>query len=112
MNAVQATPRGGSVTLGIEASERTIEGRQVASVVLRVADTGQGIDDATRARIFEPFFTTKPPGEGTGLGLSVARDIVEEHGGTIEVSSAQGHGSCFRIHLPRRIDYVSANFGS
>jgi len=112
MNAIQATPPGGSVTLGIEASERAIEGRPIEFVVFRVADTGDGIDDVTRARIFEPFFTTKPPGEGTGLGLSVARDIVEEHGGTIEVSSARGHGSSFRIHLPRRVDDVSANFGS
>jgi two-component system, NtrC family, sensor kinase len=114
MNAIQATPAGGSITLGIELSERQIadEGRPIEFIVFRVADTGDGIDDATRARIFEPFFTTKPPGEGTGLGLSVARDIVEEHGGTIEVSSTRGHGSSFRIHLPRRVDDASANFGS
>jgi two-component system NtrC family sensor kinase len=112
MNAIQATPRGGSVTLGVEPLERAIEGRPIELVVFRVTDTGEGIDDAIRVRMFEPFFTTKPPGEGTGLGLSVARDIVEEHGGTIEVSSARGHGSSFKIHLPRRVDDVSANFGS
>jgi len=111
MNAIQATPPGGSVTLGVEASKRAVEGRPTEFVAFSVADTGDGIDDATRARMFEPFFTTKPPGEGTGLGLSVARDIVEEHGGIIEVSSARGRGSSFRIHLPRRVDDVRANFG-
>lgn len=112
MNAIQATPPGGSVALGVEASTRVSEGRPVAFVTFTVADTGAGMDDATRARIFEPFFTTKLPGQGTGLGLSVARDIVEEHGGTIEVTSARGHGSTFRIQLPRRVDDVRTNSGS
>jgi len=112
MNAIQATPPGGSVTLSVERTERATQGHQSEFVMFRVADTGEGIDDDIRARMFEPFFTTKPPGEGTGLGLSVARDIVEEHGGALEVSSARGHGSSFRIYLPRRIDDVRANFGS
>jgi two-component system, NtrC family, sensor kinase len=111
MNAIQASPQGGRVALAVELSERLIRGRPVEFVVFRVFDTGEGIDDTTRTKIFEPFFTTKPPGEGTGLGLSVARDIVEEHGGTIEVSSVKGDGSSFTIHLPRRVDDGSANFG-
>jgi signal transduction histidine kinase len=53
------------------------------------------------ARVFEPFFTTKPVGESTGLGLSVANDIVEEHGGWIEAESEPGRGSRFSMFLPR-----------
>src|SRR5258708_7272554 len=83
----------------------TITGRQDAArerVRLEVADTGPGIPPANRAKIFEPFFTTKAPGEGTGLGLSLCRGMIEEHGGTIEVESAPGQGTCFVIELPVR----------
>ena len=62
---------------------------------------GPGIDAAMQARLFEPFFTTKPPGEGTGLGLSLAYDIVaESHGGTLTVESAPGEGTTFVVTLP------------
>jgi two-component system NtrC family sensor kinase len=69
-------------------------------VRLAIADTGPGIPAEIRAKIFEPFFTTKPPGEGTGLGLSLCRGIVEEHGGTIGVESEPGRGTTFLIRLP------------
>jgi signal transduction histidine kinase len=69
-------------------------------VRMQVADTGPGIPAEIQARIFEPFFTTKAPGEGTGLGLSLCRGIVEEHGGTLEVESEPGRGSRFTIELP------------
>ena len=69
-------------------------------ITLAVADTGLGIPLALQTRIFEPFFTTKPPGVGTGLGLPLCRGIVEAHGGTLEVTSALGHGATFRITLP------------
>ncbi len=58
------------------------------------------MDEATRARCLEPFFTTKPSGQGTGLGLAVANNLVQAGGGRIKVDSALGQGSTFRIVLP------------
>jgi signal transduction histidine kinase len=69
-------------------------------VRLTIADTGPGIPTEIRDKIFEPFFTTKPAGEGTGLGLSLCRGIIEEHGGTIDIDSAPGQGATFVIELP------------
>jgi CheY-like chemotaxis protein len=69
-------------------------------VRLEIADTGRGIPPDVLARIFEPFFTTKAAGEGTGLGLSLCRSIVEDHGGTITVESVPGRGTTFGIELP------------
>jgi signal transduction histidine kinase len=71
-----------------------------ARVFIEVADSGPGIPADVQARIFEPFFTTKPQGEGTGLGLSLCRRTLEEHGGTITVQSAVGLGATFRLELP------------
>lgn len=67
---------------------------------LTVSDTGGGMDAATCARIFDPYFTTKPEGEGTGLGLAVARRIVLAHGGAVDVSSRQGAGTILHVYLP------------
>ncbi|GAC1549206.1 MAG: hypothetical protein NVS3B10_12610 [Polyangiales bacterium] len=68
-------------------------------VEVAIADSGAGMEDEVRRRIFEPFFTTKPHGVGTGLGLSIAGGIVSSLGGTIEVESAPGVGSTFRVRL-------------
>lgn len=71
-------------------------------IVIEVEDNGPGIPPEVARRIFEPFFTTKPPGQGTGLGLSVSYFIITQtHGGSINVSSATGAGACFHIELPR-----------
>ena len=72
-------------------------GRYMAMSIL---DTGQGMDPDTVSRIFEPFFSTKPPGEGSGLGLSVVHSIVRNHEGGIAVESAVGEGSSFTVFLP------------
>jgi two-component system NtrC family sensor kinase len=69
-------------------------------VRLEISDTGPGIPAELREKIFEPFFTTKPPGQGTGLGLSLCRRIIEEHGGTITVDGERDGGTTFVIALP------------
>lgn len=102
LNAVQASSPGQSVRLSIEVRARDGQAGEASRwVVLTVEDAGVGFSAEIQQRIFEPFFTTKPPGEGTGLGLSVVHDIVAEHGGSLEVSSVPGGGARFSICLPQ-----------
>lgn len=89
-NAREAMSDGGRIDVSLRA-----EGM---SVVVGVDDRGSGIPDAVRARIFDPFFSTK--GEGTGLGLAITRQIIEAHGGSIEVEPREGGGTSFRMLLP------------
>jgi len=69
-------------------------------VLIAVKDNGNGIPQKVIDKIFQPFFTTKPTGEGTGLGLSLAYDIVKSHGGELKVETKEGDGSAFIIQLP------------
>jgi signal transduction histidine kinase len=91
-NALDASPRGSEVELCLEGADGQVE--------LTVRDHGEGMDDALRAKAFEPFFTTKADQGGTGLGLSVVRSIVQEHRGTVELSSAPDRGCVVRVRLP------------
>jgi two-component system cell cycle sensor histidine kinase/response regulator CckA len=102
VNARDAMPGGGTLTI-MTSSVTTPAGP--GSLVTRIArltmsDSGVGMTDEVKARIFEPFFTTKDPSKGTGLGLATVYGIVEQAGGHIEVESAPGAGTTFRIGLP------------
>jgi CheY-like chemotaxis protein len=104
-NASQAMNNSGGVELSTDihdvASPRSLSHGELAQgqyVCLAVSDTGRGMDAARLGRIFEPFFTTRE--EGNGLGLATVRDIVEDHGGAINVRSALGSGSRFEVWLP------------
>ena len=105
INARDAMPRGGrlSISIGPPPGDRA-KGERAARkadyTCLTVRDTGCGVPAAILPRIFEPFFTTKDEGRGTGLGLATALDIVKRHDGWIEVETAVGTGSAFRIFLP------------
>ena len=107
VNARDAMPHGGKLVIETGSEERSgppdregaPRGRYVC---VAVADTGAGMDEATRKRLFEPFFTTKPVGKGTGLGLATVYGIVKQHRGWVEVESAPGRGSTFRVFFPYR----------
>lgn len=90
LNGIQSMPRGGSLTLEAKAAGGTMD--------VIVADTGEGIPKEILPRIFEPYFTTKT--RGVGLGMTIARRIVEAHGGTLTVDSTVGQGTRFRITIP------------
>ena len=96
LNAADATPSGGNITLTI----RRASGGDAAQIEVR--DSGPGIPPALRERVFEPFFTTKETGHGTGLGLTVCRSIVDRHGGSIRVDDAAGGGCRFVVTLPEQ----------
>jgi signal transduction histidine kinase len=92
VNALDAMPQGGTLTLAADLAAETVR--------LEVQDTGAGIAADILPRIFEPWVTTKPVGRGSGLGLSIARDVVNALGGTIAVASTPGDGTRFTITLP------------
>jgi two-component system, cell cycle sensor histidine kinase and response regulator CckA len=97
VNARDAMPAGGRLTI----ETVNVDDQDEAQVALVVSDSGQGMDEITRARAFDPFFTTKETGKGTGLGLATVHGIVTQSGGLITIESRPGQGSSFTIQLPR-----------
>jgi signal transduction histidine kinase len=96
VNAAQSIPAGAADANRIRVAT-SVRGDEVA---VEVTDTGSGIRPELHQKIFEPFFTTKDPSTGTGLGLAISRNIVREHGGRIELQTAPGRGTVFRVLLP------------
>ena len=87
-------------TITVSTSKPPPSGGRGAEVVISVRDNGPGIPQKILDKIFQPFFTTKPTGQGTGLGLSLAYDIVKAHGGELKVETKEGEGTEFIIELP------------
>jgi PAS domain S-box-containing protein len=104
VNAAQAVPPGRASAHQVTVTVRKGAAREV---VIEVQDTGPGLSAEARAHLFEPFFTTKPVGSGTGLGLSICHGIVTAHDGRLEVDSAPGNGSTFRVVLPGLVDQLA-----
>lgn len=91
-NSIDAMPDGGTLTVSVRAAPPCVE--------FEVADSGCGIRDEHLGRIFDPLFTTKRPGKGTGLGLTITRDVVAAHGGSLSVTSEPGRGTAVIVRIP------------
>ncbi len=102
INSSAVMPDGGELTFTTrQLGQQLLNGQQVDAVMIRVTDTGSGIEAAHLARVFEPFFTTKEVGQGSGLGLSMVYGFVKQSGGDIRIHSEVGQGTRIEILLPR-----------
>jgi signal transduction histidine kinase len=101
-NAAQALAGrdGATITISTRAQGEHVE--------VRIGDNGPGIPPDVEPRIFDPFFTTKDVGEGTGLGLAIVHELVERHGGRIDVDTKVGSGTTFTVVMPRRTDILAS----
>ncbi len=110
LNAIQAMPDGGNLTIGTSVAECIdIDDETKNAVRIDITDNGIGIPQENLGKLFTPFFTTKEKGKGVGLGLSVVHGIIEKHKGKIEVSSTPNEGTTFRIYLEVMDEKESAN---
>lgn len=100
VNAGQAIEGKGTITI----STACIDDNTVS---VSISDTGKGIEPTVLKRVFEPFYTTKPVGQGTGLGLSLSKEIIERHHGRIEVTSIPDQGTTFTVTLPVNLNSQS-----
>ena len=104
-NAIDACEAGDAITITSE-----LKGSPSPQLIVTVEDTGSGIAEEALPRVLDPFFTTKPIGEGSGLGLAITRRVMEEHGGTVEVTSELGQGT--RVSLTFLGPQAQANVDS
>ncbi|MBC8131879.1 MAG: response regulator [Deltaproteobacteria bacterium] len=100
LNAAQAMPEGDATRHEIRVTTWVGAGKNGPEIVVEISDSGMGIAPGILSHVFEPFFTTKAVGQGTGLGLTVSRHTVNDHGGRITVESTLGEGTVFRVFLP------------
>lgn len=99
LNAADALPRGGDITV------RTFTDKEDGSLIVQIADTGEGIDEENIDHLFDPFFSTKT--HGTGLGLAISYGFVQQHGGEITVKSKKGEGTTFSIRFPLNLHKIA-----
>jgi CheY-like chemotaxis protein len=118
VNSRDAMTHGGSITIetaNVDFNGDAADGYPASTagpyVMVRVADTGAGMDEETKKRMFEPFFTTKEKGKGTGLGLATMYAIVKQCGGTLRVESKVGEGTTIKVYLPRVSEQCEAAIG-
>jgi signal transduction histidine kinase len=101
INAIQSFMNQKDGVIRIEINDIPSHGKSTAQIQVLIEDNGKGISSEHLGKIFDPFFTTRDVGEGAGLGLSVAREIISEHHGKIKLRSTEGLGTCVFVTLPQ-----------
>ena len=90
-----------SISVSLTSSTQELKNSETQELIISIADNGEGMTDEVKQRLFENFFTTKPVGQGTGLGMSITRDIIEnKHGGKVTFTSTLGEGTTFNFTIP------------